>query len=369
MSMSTAADAAGVSLAGVKKWYGQVPAVRNVSLVVEPGEMVCLLGPSGCGKTTTLRMVAGLENPDAGEIRIGPTLVNGLAPWKRNLGMVFQNYALFPHMTVFENVAFGLNMRRLPAAEVRRQVDAAMAQVRLATFGDRRPSELSGGQRQRIALARAIVTKPSVLLLDEPLAALDKKLREQMQVEIKQLQRQVGVTTIFVTHDQEEALTLSDRIVVMDEGRIVQIGTPSEVYERPRSRFVSDFIGFTNSVSGQVNSIDGALTRVTIASGHVVTVPSGAGIATGDAVDLVIRPEKVVVDPTGLVDRSVIPGTLAHMVYTGAVTYYHVDIGGGAILIAMAPNPDLHDLPALGSPVALGFKPENMLIFPRRAES
>jgi spermidine/putrescine ABC transporter ATP-binding subunit len=369
MSMSTAADAAGVSLAGVKKWYGEVPAVRSVSLVVDPGEMVCLLGPSGCGKTTTLRMVAGLENPDAGEIRIGSTLVNGLAPWKRNLGMVFQNYALFPHMTVFENVAFGLNMRRLPADEVRRQVDAAMAQVRLAAFGDRRPSELSGGQRQRIALARAIVTRPSVLLLDEPLAALDKKLREQMQVEIKQLQRQVGVTTIFVTHDQEEALTLSDRIVVMDEGRIVQIGTPSEVYERPRSRFVSDFIGFTNSVSGRVNSVDGALTRVTIASGHVVTVPSGAGIAAGDAVDLVIRPEKVVVDPAGLVDRCVIPGTLAHMVYTGAVTYYHVDIGGGAILIAMAPNPDLHDLPALGSPVALGFKPDNMLIFPRRAES
>ncbi len=369
MSMSTAADTAGVRLAGVKKWYGQVPAVRNVSLAVEPGEMVCLLGPSGCGKTTTLRMVAGLENPDAGEIRIGSTLVNGLAPWKRNLGMVFQNYALFPHMTVFENVAFGLNMRRLPAPEVRRQVDAAMAQVRLAAFGDRRPSELSGGQRQRIALARAIVTRPSVLLLDEPLAALDKKLREQMQVEIKQLQRQVGVTTIFVTHDQEEALTLSDRIVVMDEGRIIQIGTPSEVYERPRSRFVSDFIGFTNSVSGRVNSIDGALTRVTIASGHVVTVPSGAGIAAGDAVDLVIRPEKVVVDPKDLVDRSVIPGTLAHMVYTGAVTYYHVDIGGGAILIAMAPNPDLHDLPALGSPVALGFKPDNMLIFPRRAES
>ena len=321
MSMSIAADAAGVRLSGVKKWYGQVPAVRDVSLAVEPGEMVCLLGPSGCGKTTTLRIVAGLENPDAGEIRIGPTLVNGLAPWKRNLGMVFQNYALFPHMTVFENVAFGLNMRRLPAAEVRRQVDAAMAQVRLAAFGDRRPSQLSGGQRQRIALARAIVTKPSVLLLDEPLAALDKKLREQMQVEIKQLQRQVGVTTIFVTHDQSEALSLSDRLAVMSEGRIRQLGTPQEIYRRPCERFVASFVGDANVLRGRLDRIDGP--HAVLAIGAVqVRVPMGSlqGAAASAPVDLYVRPEHLeIIEASGPCARS---GTIVAQVYQGG----HVDL-------------------------------------------
>ena len=364
-----------IEVRNIVKQFGAFTALDDVDLKVDTGELVALLGPSGSGKTTLLRIIAGLDWPDSGLVSLDGEDALSRGAGERQVGFVFQHYALFRHMSVFENVAFGLRVQpravRKDEAGIRARVRELLDLVQLDWLANRYPSQLSGGQRQRIALARAIVTKPSVLLLDEPLAALDKKLREQMQVEIKQLQRQVGVTTIFVTHDQEEALTLSDRIVVMDEGRIVQIGTPSEVYECPRSRFVSDFIGFTNSVSGRVNSIDGALTRVTIASGHVVTVPSGAGIAAGDAVDLVIRPEKVVVDPSGLVDRSVIPGTLAHMVYTGAVTYYHVDIGDGAILIAMAPNenPDRHDLPALGSPVALGFKPDNMLIFPRRAES
>ncbi|GGF50119.1 polyamine-transporting ATPase [Azorhizobium oxalatiphilum] len=358
--------AARVDLDSVKKWYGPVLAVRGVSLSIEPGEMVCFLGPSGCGKTTTLRMIAGLETPDEGEIRIGGEAVNRLPPWKRNVGMVFQNYALFPHMTVAENIAFGLNMRGTSGSEVRAKVEAAMAQVRLADYGDRRPSQLSGGQRQRIALARAIVTRPNVLLLDEPLAALDKKLREQMQVEIKQLQRAVGITTVFVTHDQEEALTLADRIVVMEEGRIVQIGAPSDVYERPKSRFVSDFIGYTNAVSGKVEAITAGRARVSTASGHAFEVPAGEGISAGDRVDLVIRPEKVVVDPANTDGLMVLDGTLVHTVYTGAVTYSHVDIGAGDVLIAMSPNAHGEAATAPGGRLRIGLRPDTMLMFPSR---
>ncbi|WP_298952683.1 ABC transporter ATP-binding protein [uncultured Methylobacterium sp.] len=367
-SSQPSSDAVGVDLRAVRKWYGPVQAVRDVSLAIRPGEIVSLLGPSGCGKTTTLRMIAGLEHPDAGEIRIGGVLVNAVAPWKRNIGMVFQNYALFPHMSVAENVAFGLAMRREGRAAIDAKVAAAMAQVRLAHLADRRPSQLSGGQRQRVALARAIVTRPSVLLLDEPLAALDRKLREQMQVEIKQLQREVGITTVFVTHDQEEALTLSDRIVVMEEGRVVQTGTPSEVYERPRSRFVSDFIGFTNAVRGRVEAVEAGTATVAMGSGQTIRVPAEADIAPAQAVDLVVRPEKVEVNPPegARPGRAVIAGTLRHSVYTGAVTYHHVDIGGGETLIAMTPNGDGHaGQPALGSPVTLGVRPETVLVFAR----
>ncbi|TDR85382.1 ABC transporter ATP-binding protein [Enterovirga rhinocerotis] len=368
MIKANPSDAVGVDLRDVQKWYGSVLAVRGVSLAIAPGEMVCLLGPSGCGKTTTLRMIAGLEKPDAGDIRIGDTLVNAVSPWKRNIGMVFQNYALFPHMTVHENVAFGLTMRNRPAGEIRAAVEDAMAQVRLAGYGDRRPSQLSGGQRQRVALARAIVTKPNVLLLDEPLAALDKKLREQMQVEIRQLQRAVGITTVFVTHDQEEALTLADRIVVMEEGQIVQIGSPADVYERPKSRFVSDFIGFTNAVGGKVVSVTGTTARIETASGHSLDIPGAEGVAAGDEVDLVVRPEKVAIDPPEGSGCVVVEGDLVHTVYSGAVTYFHVDIGRGAILIAMAPNAHgaASALPTSGARLRLGLTPDTVLVFPRR---
>ena len=369
MTSALSADAVGVDIRGVRKWYGSVQAVRDISLAIRPGEMVSFLGPSGCGKTTTLRMIAGLEQPDAGEIRIGPRVVNAVAPWKRNIGMVFQNYALFPHMSVAENIAFGLAMRRESRAEIERRVGEAMAQVRLAHLAERRPSQLSGGQRQRVALARAIVTRPSVLLLDEPLAALDRKLREQMQVEIKQLQRDVGVTAIFVTHDQEEALTLSDRIVVMDEGRVVQVGTPSEVYEHPRSRFVSDFIGFTNAVRGRIASVSAGVANVAMRSGQTLRVPVEPELGPAQEVDLVVRPEKVEVNPAKTTDeQAVISGILRHSVYTGAVTYHHVDIGGGETLIAMSPNGEAQGaIPALGNPVTLGFRPENILVFPRTA--
>jgi putative spermidine/putrescine transport system ATP-binding protein len=238
--------ASGVRLDAIRKSYGLFVAVDDVSLDIPAGTIVSLLGPSGCGKTTTLRMIAGLEHPDSGTVQIGGQVVNSIPPWKRNIGMMFQNYALFPHLTVGQNIAYGLRMRRAPKAQIRVAVTDAMAQVQLTGLEARYPSQLSGGQRQRVALARAIITRPNLLLLDEPLGALDKKLREQMQVELKQLQRDLKTTMVFVTHDQEEALALSDTVVVMDRGRVVQVGTPVAVYENPAGRFVSDFIGTSN---------------------------------------------------------------------------------------------------------------------------
>jgi ABC-type Fe3+/spermidine/putrescine transport system ATPase subunit len=360
MSAAIRAEPVGVELTGVAKSYGLVPAVRGVSLAIRPGEIVSFLGPSGCGKTTTLRIVAGLERPDAGEIRIGRALVNALPPWKRNIGMVFQSYALFPHMTVAENVAFGLRMRRSGRAAVDNDVAAALAQVRLVGMGGRRPSELSGGQRQRVALARAIVTRPSVLLLDEPLAALDRQLRESMQIEIRQIQRAVGITTIFVTHDQEEALTISDRVVVMEDGRIVQTGTPAEIYERPQTRFVSDFVGFSNVLPGRVTEAGGGLGTVTLEGGRRVAVALAPDSTLG---------EKVSVVPSGQAgpEGCAFAGTIAHSVYMGALTYHHVAVEGVGTVVAMVPNVHLQTSGglAVGSAVIAGWSPDSALAFRR----
>jgi spermidine/putrescine ABC transporter ATP-binding subunit len=371
MSAAIGAEPVGVELTGVAKSYGLVPAVRGVSLAIRPGEIVSFLGPSGCGKTTTLRIVAGLERPDAGEIRIGRALVNALPPWKRNIGMVFQSYALFPHMTVAENVAFGLRMRRSGRAAVDNDVAAALAQVRLVGMGGRRPSELSGGQRQRVALARAIVTRPSVLLLDEPLAALDRQLRESMQIEIRQIQRAVGITTIFVTHDQEEALTISDRVVVMEDGRIVQTGTPAEIYERPQTRFVSDFVGFSNVLPGRVTEAGGGLGTVTLDGGRRVAVALAPDSTLGEQVDVVVRPEKVSVVPSGQAgpEGCAFAGTIAHSVYMGALTYHHVAVEGVGTVVAMVPNVHLQTSGglAVGSAVIAGWSPDSALAFRRQA--
>ena len=355
--------AKGVTLAGVAKWYGTVPAVQGVDLAVAPGEMVSLLGPSGCGKTTTLRMIAGLERLDAGEIRIGDRRANDVPPWRRNIGMVFQNYALFPHKTVAENIGYGLAMRRMRRAEIATRVADAMRLVRLEGLGDRSPSQLSGGQRQRVALARAIITRPDVLLFDEPLAALDRKLREQMQVEIRQLQREVGITTVFVTHDQDEALALSDRIVVMDGGRIVQTGTPSEVYERPRSRFVSDFIGMMNALRGTVVGGEPGALRVRLGSGPEVSVPGAAPFAPGSEVELMLRPEKVLVGPASTEGLTLLEGSVAHVVYMGAVTYLHVAVSGGARVVAMVANGAGGAAPGLGEPVTIGWRADQLVCF------
>jgi spermidine/putrescine ABC transporter ATP-binding subunit len=364
------AQAFDVQLKGVKKWYGPVAAVKGIDLAIPRGEMVCFLGPSGCGKTTTLRMIAGLEDPDEGEIIIRGTTMNDIPTYRRNIGMVFQNYALFPHMTVYDNIAFGLAMRKASRSEIAAKVKEVMALVRLETMADRLPSQLSGGQRQRVALARALVTKPNVLLLDEPLGALDKKLREQMQVEIRMLQREVGITAIFVTHDQEEALTLSDRIVVMNGGSIVQMGTPQEIYRRPATPFVSDFIGVSNAIDAVAGERMNDSLEVSLRdSGIRVRTAAGENARTGQAVEISVRPENIVLGDPGAEGYNVLQGTVSHVVYTGALTYFHLDAGPGAKFIALAPNTEesATSQPQVGDRITFGWRYESTRLLAKDA--
>jgi spermidine/putrescine ABC transporter ATP-binding subunit len=354
---------ADVQLERVTKRFGAVTAVHQVSLEVAPGEVLALLGPSGCGKTTTLRMIAGFEDPDAGTVRIKGAVVNDVPTYRRNLGMVFQQYALFPHMSVFDNVAFGLRMRGTSRGDTRRRVGEAMALVRLQGLEDRFPSQLSGGQQQRVALARAVVTTPAVLLLDEPLGALDKKLREQMQIEIRALQRALGITTIFVTHDQEEALTLADRIAVMEGGEIVQIGTPTEIYERPRTRFVSDFIGVSNFLAGRVVRRTGAAVAVEVGAFHLLAA-GGDGLAPGDAVEVAVRPEKIRLSAVAPAQANAVQGRIENVVYLGAVTFYYLRLPDDQRLVVMEQNQTPRGPGAghpVGSTVFAGWDPEGTL--------
>ena len=290
MVSSSRWDAA-VSLRGISKLFDDVTAVDNVDLDISDGEFFALLGPSGCGKTTTLRMIAGLELPSAGTLQIFGDEVGSLPPNKRPVNTVFQNYALFPHMSVADNVAFGLRMRKVSKSEISARVEEAISLVRMSGMEARRPSQLSGGQQQRVALARALVNRPKVLLLDEPLAALDLKLRQEMQFELKQLQREVGITFVFVTHDQEEALALSDRIGVMNEGRLLQVGTPEEMYDAPVDRFVADFIGRSNFLKGVLESA----AVVCLSNGQRINVPAVDTVAVGDDVQVSLRPERVMI--------------------------------------------------------------------------
>jgi spermidine/putrescine ABC transporter ATP-binding subunit len=355
-----------VELTGISKSYGRVAAVKSIDLSIGRGELISLLGPSGCGKTTTLRMIAGLEDPDAGQIRIGGQVVNDVPTYRRNIGMVFQNYALFPHMTVAENIAFGLLMRGQNRSAAQEKVRNIMKLMRLGGMGERLPSQLSGGQRQRVALARAIVTKPSVLLLDEPLGALDKKLREQMQVEIRILQREVGITTVVVTHDQEEALTLSDRIVVMEDGRIVQVGTPQEVYGSPATAFISDFIGVSNTIPGVVLGTEGNLATVqAVASGVVLRAPLGP--KAGRKVEMAVRPENILLARPSSDGYNVLDGVVSHVVYTGPVTYFHVEADSGGKFIALMSNvisDRLADQPKVGQRIPIAWRYESTRLLP-----
>ncbi len=344
---------ADVELTAVTKRFGAVTAVSAVSLQVRPGEILAVLGPSGCGKTTALRLVAGFETPDEGSVAIRGRVVNAVPPYRRNLGMVFQQYALFPHMSVFENVAFGLRMRGAPRSEIPRRVREAMALVQLQGLEARFPAQLSGGQQQRVALARALVTRPAVLLLDEPLGALDRKLRAQMQVEIRALQRAVGITTIFVTHDQEEALTLADRIAVMEHGRIVQIGAPAEIYERPRTRFVSDFIGVSNFLPGTVVGGGERELTVELPGGVRVRALPADGLGVGDRVELAVRPEKIRLAEAPEPGANCVPGQVENVVYLGALTYYYLRLPGGTRLVALEPN----RAPGAGGPPAAVGRP------------
>jgi putative spermidine/putrescine transport system ATP-binding protein len=335
-------DGVAVSLEHVVKRFGDVTAVDGVDLQVREGEFFSMLGPSGSGKTTCLRMIAGFEQPTEGRILLGGHDVSGSPPYQRDVNTVFQDYALFPHMSVAQNVAYGLMVRKVAKADRSERVEQALAMVSLGEYGNRKPAQLSGGQRQRVALARALVMRPKVLLLDEPLGALDLKLRQQMQIELKDIQQDVGLTFIYVTHDQEEALTMSDRLAVFNRGKIEQIGTPAEVYERPSTGFVAGFVGVSNVLEGPV-----------------------AQAIAGDPHAFTIRPEKIVLAepdaaPTG--DDCSATGTVREVVYLGAVTRYIVELDAGGRLVVMQQNLTTSSMEALqvrGKAVRLNWRRSN----------
>ncbi len=322
---STAPDDGGaVRFNAVTKRFGDITALDGVSMSIRQGEFMTLLGPSGCGKTTLLNLAAGFLSPDSGEVLIAGERMNDVPTYKREIGMMFQNYALFPHMNVTGNVAYGLKVRGVPKQERDRRVEAALALVRLTGFEDRTPRQLSGGQQQRVALARALIINPTVLLLDEPFSALDKNLRASMQVELREIQRKLNVTTIFVTHDQGEALSLSDRVAVMSEGRIRQLGTPQEIYRQPCDRFVASFVGDTNVLRGRLESIEGELAVIAVGVARV-NVPRNplSGVVVSAPVDLFVRPEHLVMKEA--TQACATSGTIAAHVYQGGYVDTYIE--------------------------------------------
>jgi spermidine/putrescine transport system ATP-binding protein len=338
-----ASDTADVRLSHVTKRFGAVTAVDDVSLEVRPGEFVSLLGPSGCGKTTTLRILAGFLEPTAGDVAIGGRSMLGVPPYRRPVNMVFQHYALFPHLTVSDNIAYGPRRRRMPRAEIDRAVAEALELVSLQGLGPRYPRELSGGQQQRVALARALVNRPRVLLLDEPLGALDLKLRRQMQIELKRLQEYLRTTFIYVTHDQEEALVLSDRIAVMNAGRVEQMDEARRVYQQPATPFVADFIGQTNLLACTVERVEGQ--RIVLGRGEtrlLAAMPDSAPGA-GTSVQLSVRPERIAIALERLALDNAFAATVTRRVYLGALTNFHVEAGPDLTLVLTTSDPRLAD--------------------------
>jgi spermidine/putrescine transport system ATP-binding protein len=330
-SATPAADAV-IVLDRVTKRFAEFVAVHDASFSIGRGEFFSMLGPSGCGKTTTLRMVAGFESPSSGRILLDGQDVSRTPPYRRNVNTVFQQYALFPHMSVFDNVAFGLRSRKVPKDDIATRVGEMLEIVRMSDFARRKPAQLSGGQQQRVALARALVNKPSALLLDEPLAALDLKLRQAMQLELKRIQRDTAVTFVFVTHDQQEALTMSDHIAVMSDGWVEQIGTPTEIYHRPATPFVAGFIGEANLLPGQLQGREGGVATVVLAGGSVA-VPDVAGAA--GAVLVMVRPEKVRVDRSGPVSGAAgIPATVQEIIFRGPMVHVGLAAADGSSLVA-----------------------------------
>lgn len=351
----------------ISRSYGAVRAVTDVSLTVAAGEFVSLLGPSGSGKTTLLMMLAGFEEPDSGTIAISGRDVTRVAPNKRDIAMVFQRYALFPHMSVAENIAFPLQMRGCARAEQEKLVARALDMVQLAGYGDRRPAALSGGQQQRVALARAIVFDPPVVLMDEPLGALDKKLRQHMQIELKQLQRRLGATVIYVTHDQEEALTMSDRVAVMSEGRLSQLGPPRELYDDPANPFVADFLGEMNFLDGVVEEVDGRFCRAKAASGTMLArfARGQAAPRQGASVRIAIRPEALrlqAADDAPEAGAPCIVAEVRHAVFNGASLHFHLATADGGLLVA-ALNPALAPDLAPGQQVIATWRPAAAIAF------
>ena len=342
-----------ITIRKVVKRFGAVTAVDRADLSVCDGELFTLLGPSGCGKTSLLRLLAGFYQPDEGEIRFGERVVSGLPPYERNIGMVFQNYALWPHMTVAGNVAYGLKLRKLGRAEIATRLAEGLRKVNLTGYESRYPGQLSGGQQQRVALARALVLNPDILLLDEPLSNLDAKIRVQVRAEIRKLQQELGITTIYVTHDQEEALSLSDRVAVMKEGRVLQVGKPKELYERPRTRFVADFVGTNNLLPGRVSRRAGADLEVDTAVGTLRAVSDGP---VGERCVLAIRPENVAVDAGAAAGAgNVVRGRVSFVSYMGSALRYDVEAGHGQVLKADIRDPWHHEPLSIGREVAVSF--------------
>jgi len=368
-----------VRIESVTKRFHDVVAVDDLSLDIERGEFFSMLGPSGCGKTTTLRMIAGFEEPTAGRLFLGGTDVTDQPPFKRNVNTVFQNYALFPHLSVFENVAFGPRRRRTPGAEVRRQVAAMLELVQLPGYERRKPAQLSGGQQQRVALARALINRPRVLLLDEPLGALDLKLRKQMQLELKRIQTEVGITFIYVTHDQDEAMTMSDRIAVMSAGRIEQLGAPEELYERPTTEFVAGFLGVSNLLDGRLAARSGEHIEVELPNGTRVRAPAD-GVAIGSPVRIGVRPEKLHLEHLGgatgggRTERDGVPlnmldGTVLDASYVGVSTQYIVQVDAHQVVVYSQnlERSGAREQLSAGERVRLTWRPQHSFVIPGRA--
>jgi spermidine/putrescine transport system ATP-binding protein len=356
-----------VKLADLVKTFGESVAVDHIDLEVVDGEFFSLLGPSGCGKTTTLRMIGGFEAPTSGLIELQGQDVTWLPPYRRNVNTVFQNYALFPHLTIYENVAFGLRRKGVKDAEVRSRVVEMLRLVELSGFEGRKPTQISGGQAQRVALARALINKPAVLLLDEPLGALDLKLRKQMQVELKRIQQEVGITFIYVTHDQEEAMTMSDRIAVMNKGRYEQLGDPEVLYERPTTRFVAGFLGVSNLLPGTVEGLDDGYATVRLADDTRVRAPRGLVGDRGE-VSVGVRPEKIRLHETDVEAPSGhnhLSGVIRHASYLGVSTQYLVDARGGATITVYEQNVERatkSELWAAGEAVQLTWSPDHTFV-------
>ena len=356
-------DAVRVEASHIELSYGATKVLRDISITVEPGEFFALLGPSGSGKSTLLRLIAGFNQHQSGRLLIGGRDVTGVPPWKRNVGMVFQNYALWPHMTVARNVAFGLEERRLPRDEVKRKVEAALELVGLTGYGERRPNQLSGGQQQRVALARTLAIEPQVLLLDEPLSNLDAKLRVSMRKELRRLHDRLGITTIFVTHDQEEAMTICDRIAVLDAGVVQQVGTPVELYDRPVNRFVAQFVGSANLFAGTLESSGGSRTFRSVELGDVTLPTSLEAPATG-ALEIAFRPHAVAVVPAGSTVRSDalrLDGVVEDNEFLGEFVRYEIRVGT-ALVVADQPHECGSERLATGATVSLAVPPREIRI-------
>jgi len=355
----------GLRLENLLKQFGKTTAVDRINLDIEDGEILTLLGPSGCGKTTTLRCIAGFLIPNDGEIYLGDRRVTNLPPEKRDIGFVFQNYALWPHMTVYDNLAFGLRLKKFPKAEIKTQVDKALEMVRLSGYTERYPRQLSGGQQQRIALARALVIEPTVLLLDEPLSNLDAQLREEMRFEIRELQKSLGITTVYVTHDQAEALALSDRIAVMNRGAITQMGTPEQIYNQPSNRFVAGFIGLSSFVEGTVTQLNGDTYYAVITTSDQVNIQvTGQNLSQNQKVTMAIRPEYITVINKATTsvpeNANLLEGEVIRAAYLGDVIDYRIGLSQWVLRVHTGTDEMLHP----GEKVQLIIPPDRVTIIP-----